>query len=799
MSTGNKQKQKKKKRPLPTTVQKSIPYTNVYDNGVFETLPGHFTKAYRLEDVNFKIASEEEQSGIFENYGMFLNTFPSDCRFQILVFNHLADKRRFLNDIRFEPRRDGLNKYRQEINKVIMDKIVTGKNNLQQEKYCVVSVEDNDVGHAMRVLDSMDSVVDKSLRRINPDGHTTPLSVEERLRSLFNIYNQDGDTIFENVVDDEGVAYFDLAQLYRDGATTKEAVAPNGMSFKGNHFTIGETFGRSFFLEKVPTWLTTEYMDELSALPFTSLISVQHSPIEQQQALKLVKNQIVNVNASIAEAEKRAAKDGYSASVISPELRRSQTQANDLMEDLVSRDQKLYNVTMTVTVFASSLANLDEATRQVTSIGSRFSAPLRKMIYQQEPCFNSCLPLCINELSTRKLMTTESASILLPYSSKELHQRNGVLYGLNEVTGSIIMYSRMSGRNYNGLIFGESGSGKSFSAKSEMFNVLLRSDKNHLIIIDPENEYTPMVEALGGEVIHLSSGAKSFVNPLDMDLDYSGDDDPLAMKSDYLISMIEIMYGRGQVITPRERSIIDRCVKNIYRGYLQHLDQLKASGSPVTCDKEAMPTLSNLYNELKMQPETEAQNLADVLELYATGSLAIFAHRSNVEINSPIVSYNIKNLGTGMKDLGLFVCLNDAWNKMIENHKKGIWTWLYIDEFYLLLRSESASAFLMEIWKRARKWQGVPTGIMQNTEDLLRNVNSRNIINNTSFVMMMSLPKFDRDNLAELLQLSDSQVDYLVNAQRGHGLIFNGQTTLPFNNEYPRDSFLYKLMSTSTE
>lgn len=359
------------------------------------------------------------------------------------------------------------------------------------------------------------------------------------------------------------------------------------------------------------------------------------------------------------------------------------------------------------------------------------------------------------------------------------------------------MYDRLSGHNFNGLIFGESGSGKSFAAKSEMMSILLRSDKNVVYIIDPEEEYVNITNALGGEVINLSTSSTTFVNPLDMDLDFSGDDDPVALKSDYIVSMIEIMYGRGRTIEPKEKSIIDRCVKNIYRNYLKHIEHLRQSGKNITCDKMAMPTLNDLYNQLKTQPEQEAQNLADVIEIYAAGSLSTFAHRSNVETNARIVSYNIKNLGAGMKDLGLFVCLNDIWNKMIENRKQDIFTWIYIDEFYLLLRSESASSFLMQVWKRARKWNGVPTGIMQNTEDLLRSVDSRNIINNSSFVLMMSLPKFDRDNLADFLNLSESQLDYITNADRGHGLLYNGKTVLPFNNEYPQNSMLYKIMSTS--
>lgn len=790
-------KDNKKDTTRPRTVQQSIPYTQVYDNGVIEIEPGTFTKAYRLEDINFKIAPDEEQARIFDNYGAFLNTFPEGSRFQIIIQNKAADRRQFANELRFDSYKDGLNGYRAEMNKILLDKVSVSKNNLAQDKMCIVSIKDEDVAHGMKVLSTLDKDVAKALRKFNPDSTVTPMTLTERLRSLHSIYCQDGTSIFENVRHKDGTTEFDLQKLFNSGLTSKEACAPSGMSFKPNHFTVGNTFGRTLFLEKTPTWLSTEFVADIAELPYSLVISMQYEPIEPAKALKMVRTQLINLNSQIAGAQKKAVEAGYSTEVISPELYRSHQQATSLMEDMVSRDQKLYYVTMTVTVFGDTLAQLDEATRQVAAISGRYNAPLKPLLYLQEYGLNSCLPLCVNQLHVKKLMTTESGSIFLPYTSQELYQKNGVYYGINQTTGSIITYSRKSGNNFNGLIFGESGSGKSFMAKAEMLQTLLREPDAQIYIIDPEKEYTPMVQALHGEVINLSSGSKSFVNPLDMDLEYDGEGDPLAMKCDYLVSMIELMYGRGWTMEPSAKSMIGRCVKNIYRPYLQHLDDISAPGHVATCDKAAMPTLASLYNELRMQQSEQAQALADVLEIYSTGTLTTFAHRSNIETNAKIVSYNIKNLGAGMKDLGLFVCLNDVWNKMIENHRKGIWTYVYIDEFYLLLRSESASAFLMEIWKRARKWNGVPTGIMQNTEDLLRSVDSRNIINNTSFIMMMSMPKFDRDNMADFLQISDAQLEYITNNERGTGLLYNGKTILPFNNEYPRESRLYDLMSTS--
>lgn len=788
---------KKNNIELPKTVQESIPYTHVYDNGVIETKPGIFTKAYRLEDINFQTAPDDIQLNLFHTYGDFLNSFGNDAEFQIVIQNKKADRRQFIKDVRFEPQKDNLNSNRQEMNKILLDRMAKGKKNLTQEKYCIVSIKENDVAKAMRTLDSKDVDVIKALRRLAPGSDIRPMTLEERLRVLHSVYNQDNDVSFENMTREDGSVYFDLDEIYRLGGNSKNALAPNGMSFKGNYFTVGETYGRAMYLVRVPTWLKTEYMANLADLPYSMLISAHYAPIEQAKALKMVRDRLISLNARIAEAQKRAGQEGYSTEIISPELYRAQTQANALMGDMVERDQNLFHTTITVVVFGKTMDELNEATNHIRSLSG--TAPIRPLLFQQEQGFNTSIPLCHNQLFVDMLLTTESGSVFLPYTSQEIFQKQGLPYGINKSTQSMIMYSRLTGRNYNGLIFGESGTGKSFTAKAEMYSAILRSDKNRVYIIDPEGEYTPVVKALKGETINLAAGSKTYVNPFDMDLDYSGDNDPLAMKADYIISMIEIMYGRDRTIEPKERSIIDRCVKNIYRGYLQHIEELRSQGENITFDKNAAPTLNNLYKELLAQPEPEAHNIADILEIYASGSLSTFAHRSNVETNANIVSYDIKGLGAGMKDLGLFVCLNDIWNKMIDNKKKGLWTWFYIDEFYLLLRSSSASSFLMEIWKRARKWNGVPTGIMQNTEDLLRSVDSRNIINNTSFVIMMSLPKFDRDTLGDLLNISDPQLEFISNADHGCGLIYTGKTVIPFDNTYPKDSMMYKLASTSSD
>ena len=795
---------KKKKgahRIIPKTVQESIPYTMLYKmRGTIETRPGCFTRAYNLEDINFKIAPDADQVAIFRAYGDFLNSFSSNVRFQIVIQNHKADRRASLEDIRFRLQRDGLNKYRQEMNGMLLDKLTAGNRSLKQDKYLVVSVEEKDVARAMTILDGIDKEIEKSIKKISMDVSIKPLTTTERLENLFNIYNQDGQSVFYNALKEDGkTPYFNYDLLSKAGITSKDVIGPSGIEFKPSYFTMGETYGRAMYLESVPNWLSTEFISDLSDINCSMLVSVNHQPIETAKAMRMIKEHMMAVNAQIAASQKKAAQNGYTFDLISPSLALSQKQTRDLIDDVMGRDQKLYYLTFTVTIFAETKEELEENTKMVLAVANTHLCPIKTLDFQQEQGFNSSLPLCLKEVATQRLYTTESASIFIPYTSLELYQKEGIYYGLNKTTNNLILYSRLAGRNYNGLIFGESGSGKSFTAKAEMVSVLLRSSKNQVYVIDPEAEYVGLAKAMGGEVIDLSPGSKTYINPLDMDIDYDGESDPVSMKLDYIVSMVEIMLGQGRYLDPQAKSILGRCVNTIYRSYLNHMNQLKQSGSDITCDKAAMPTLNNLYNELLRQPEPEARQIANILEVYAMGSFATFAHRSNVETDNAFVVYNIKNLGTGKKDLGLHVALNDVWNKMISNKAKGIYTWIYVDEFYLLLQSDSAAKFLMQVWKRARKWNGVPTGIMQNTEDLLRSADSRNIINNTSFIIMQSLPKLDRTNLGDLLQIPESQLSYITNSQPGHGLIYNGKTVLPFNNEWDPATELYAMMNTRGE
>ena len=777
-------------RYAPKTVQESIPLVKCFRNGVIETVKGTYSKAYRMEDVNFKIAPANEQVDVFTNYGIFLNTFSSSVRFQIVIINHSESKLRAFQDIQFTLQRDDLNKYRSEYNRMLIDRMTKSKNSVTQEKYLVTSVDDDNVDHAMSVLLNLEQEVQKAIRKVSKDAALQPVSTEEYLEVLFDIYNQGEGSFYTNDIKNKR-RYLNPKLLYKMGMNEKDVIAPSGLEFHAKDFMTGQTFGRTLFVSKIPSYLTTDFISDIADNPCSMVLSLNYRTLETSKAIKQIERHRQAIMGQIAEQQKAAVRNNYSIDLLSPELMMAKEETVDLLHDIQKRDQKLFDIVITIAVFGKTKDELEANTSMLINIANQHSVSLMTLFGQQEYGLNTTLPFArvdnLKKLS--RMYTTESASVYIPYTSQEINQKNGLFYGTNQITQNPIIFSRMTGPNYNGIIFGESGQGKSFNAKLEMTSVILRDSTSVVYIIDPEGEYTPLVKALHGEVIDVSPQSSTYINPMDMSV---SDVDPLAMKSDYIISMLEIMCGKDLVLTPQAKSIVDQCIKKIYQDYMEIVVR---DGKSI--DREKSPTLYDLYNELKLSDEPAAKSIADTLAIYTTGSYSTFAHRSNVNSNNRIVAYNIKNLGTGMKDLGLFFCLNDIWNKMIENRKKNIFTYFYIDEFYLLLRSQSTASFLMEIWKRARKWYGVPTGIMQNTEDLLKNEEGRNILNNTNFIRMLSLPKIDRANLGDLLSIPDSQLSYITNAGKGRGLLYNGKTILPFDNTFPRDTQLYSLISSS--
>jgi len=807
-STSKKVKKGKKNKniiSIPKTVQESIPYLAVYKNGIMELEPGVFSKSYKLEDVNFKVATDEEQRKIFDRYVDFLNTFDSDIRIELTIFNRNIDEEHIRKKILIPYGRDGLNEYREEYNAMLRDKMKEGRNNIVKEKYITLTMNAMDSEDAFTKFSKIDGEVSASIKRINGID-TEPMTAVERLEVLADIYgdNVNGNEFYRKVkVADQEVKSFDFSWMLKQGLTTKDLIGPSSFSFEREYCMIGDKYAKSLFIDNLPTWIDSNILTEITELNSNMLTSIVFRKLRADKASTLLKNQLININSNVVDAQKRAAKAGYSADLISPELLRAQKEAQVLMDDLTLNNQSLILATFVITLMGSTLDELNKNLELLKTIMGKYMCQIKSLNFQQEKGLSTALPLGRCDVFTDRLLTTESAAIFIPFSSQELSQVNGMYYGLNAVSKNLILFNRKNSKNANGVILGTPGSGKSFSAKREMVNVILNTDDD-IYIIDPEREYLPLAELLGGSVIRIAAGGTTYLNPMDMDIDYGRDDekvatDPIAMKCDFIAGLCETMSGDKRALSATQKSIVDRCVRIMYQPYLKHMSDVQKKDPSITCDITASPTLKEFYEMLLGQPEFESQSLALSLERFCIGSLDTFAHRTNVQRNNRFVVYDIKDIGDGMKELGLQVCLNAVWNQIIENKKKNRYTWFYLDEFYLLTQTASSAAFLQQVYKRARKWQGIPTGITQNVGDLLASPQVVAILNNCDFIMMLNQSPMDKMQLAQLLNISPTQLSYITNSDPGQGLIYTGKSIVPFIDKFPTNNKLYKVMTTKPD
>ena len=590
---------------------------------------------------------------------------------------------------------------------------------------------------------------------------------------------------------DAAMESFNMRHIQKMGLTSKDVIGPTALTFERDHMIVGTTYARALMIVDLPTFLRGDVLTELANMPFNMLMSVHYRALPQNKSIKLLKNKLIDVNANVVTLQKKASRNGYSVDVISPEIKQASQEVENLMGDLTQDNQKLFYTTVTAVVFAKDKEQLDENTKLFQSTAERFVCQARILATQQEAGLSTCMPLGVNKLKTERLLNTRAAAIFLPFSVKELWQDDGMYYGLNGVSKQMILYNRTHAKNGNGCIFGVPGSGKSFSAKREIVNVLLNTD-DEVFVIDPENEYAGLAKMFYGSSIRIAPGSGVHINPMDMSLDYSSEgDDPIVMKSDFIASICEAATGSRYPLTPIQKSVIDRCVKNVYKDYI---DTLRAEGK--SKDEAIVPTLFDLYKEIDMQPEPEAHNLALALEKFVKGTQNSFAFRTNVNVNNRFTIYNIKDIGEGMKAIGLQICLDNIWNKMIDNYKKGKRTWLYCDEFHLLAQTEVSAKYTQQIWRRARKWNGIPTGITQQVEDMMKTEDGRAIIGNSEFVMMLSMNAYGRAQMQQMYNLTDAEMEFITSSGSGHGLIYNGTDIIPFEDDFPTDTKLYNAMTT---
>lgn len=761
-----------KKPKIKKTVQQTLPYKNFCDNYIIEVEDNKYSKTYKFDDLNYTIANTDEQEAIFTSYCDVLNSFDPSMDIQITIHNNKIKKADFNERVLLKEKGEDedFDRYINVYNSMLIEKMEHGQSDSIRNKYITVAVQAPDLESAISKFTSVDIELNKGFSRIGTSLH--PLTANERIRILADV--------FRGV--DENVPELDMKALKRKA--DRAFSCPDYFEFKPTYFMFNDKYARCVFIKEFPSSLNDELLTDLSDSNLNIMTTVNIAPIDTYKSLTMVNHQITSMTSEKINAERKAIKGGYSPDSINYNLKYSLEQAHDLLDSMQSKNQKIFGVNVIIMIISNSYEDLEQDTNTVNSILRKHVCNMGTLFIQQEKAMQAVLPLGNCELKIRRTMTTESTAVLLPFSVKELLDHKGMYYGQNALSNNMILLNRLSLKNPNGFILGLPGGGKSFAGKREMINVFLATDDD-IIIIDPEREYGGLVKALKGRIVNVSASSSTHINPMDMTADYSDDESPLTMKTDFMLSFFSSFMGR-EGIGATEKGLIDRCLTLSYAEYLQDFDESK------------LPTLEDFYDVLKQQPEEEAQRLALSFEIYIKGNLNIFAHKTNISLDNRVVCFDIKDLGKQLKTLGMLIVLDYIWNRITENRSKGKKTWIYMDEIYLLFSNEYSSQFLYELYKRARKWGGVPTGITQNVEDLLKSDTARSMLSNTEYVMMLSQAASDREELQKILKISDELIDFVTNVEPGHGLISYGGNLVPFKDEFPKNE-LYGLMTTKLD
>ena len=758
------------------SVQDSIAYKEMGKDGICRVADHVYSKTIRFYDINYQLAQNDDKSAIFENWCDFLNYFDSSIQFQLSFINQKSSMKEYEKVIQIEPQNDAFDDVRMEYAQMLHNQLAKGNNGLLKSKYITFAIEADNLAMARPKLERIETDILNNFKVLGVTAY--PLNGVERLKVLYETLNPETETPFT----------FTYDQVLKTGLGTKDYIAPTSFLFKsGKDFMMGDTYGAVSYLQILAPELTDKMLAEFLDIDKNLIVTMHVQSLDQLKAIKLIKSKVTDINRMKIEEQKKAVRSGYDMEIIPSDLATYGGDAKKLLDDLQSRNERMFLVTVLFLNTAKTRQELDNAVFQVAGIAQKYNCALRRLDYMQEDGLMSSLPLGFNHIPIRLALTTTAAAIFVPFTTQELFMGGESLYyGLNALSNNIIMVDRKKLKNPNGLILGTPGSGKSFAAKREITNALFVT-KDDIIIGDPEGEYFPLVHALGGQVIHISATSHDYINPMDINMDYSDDDNPLGVKSDFILSLCELIMGSRNGIEAEEKSVIDRCLPLVYQKYFEN---------PVP---ENMPVLGDLYACLRSQKEPQAQRIATALEIYVNGSLKVFNHQTNVKLDNRIVCYDIKELGKQLKKLGMLIIQDQVWNRVTINRSEHRATRYYIYEFHLLLKEEQTAAYSVEIWKRFRKWGGIPTGITQNIKDLLASREIENIMENSDFILMLNQAAGDRQILAKQLNISPYQLSYVTNSGAGEGLLFYGNTIIPFKDHFDKSLKLYAIMSTRPE
>ena len=748
----------------------------MFPDGICRVTDSYYTKTVQFQDINYQLNQNEDKTAIFDGWCDFLNYFDSSVRFQLSFVNMSANKDNYARHITISPQGDDFDSIRLEYTQMLQNQLARGNNGLIKTKYLTFGVEADGLKAAKPRLERIETDILNNFKRLGVAAE--PMNGMERLRLLHGMLHMDEQEPFR----------FSWDWLAPSGLSVKDFIAPSSFEFRtGRSFGVGRRIGCASFLQILAPELNDRMLADFLDMESSLIVSMHVQSVDQVKAIKTIKRKITDLQKMTIEEQKKAVRAGYDMDIIPSDLATYGTEAKKLLQDLQSRNERMFLLTFIVVNTAGSRQQLDNNVFQAASIAQKYNCQLTRLDFRQEEGLMSSLPLGLNQIEIQRGLTTSSVAIFIPFTTQELFQdgKEALYCGLNALSNNLIMVDRKRLKNPNGLILGTPGSGKSFAAKREIANVFLVTDDD-IIICDPEAEYGPLVERLHGQVIKISPTSPHYINPMDLNLNYSDDENPLSLKSDFILSLCELIVGGKDGLMPVEKTIIDRCVRMVYRDYLS---------DPVP---ENMPILEDLYNELRRQEDKEAQYLATALEIYVSGSLNVFNHRTNINIANRIVSFDIKELGKQLKKIGMLIVQDAVWNRVTVNREAHKSTRYYIDEMHLLLREEQTAAYTVEIWKRFRKWGGIPTGITQNVKDLLSSREVENIFENSDFILMLNQASGDRQILAKQLNISPHQLSYVTHSGEGEGLLFYGNVILPFVDRFPRGE-LYDLLTTKPQ
>ncbi len=765
-------KKDKGKFYIPSSAQDVVPIQALWQDGIFLVKDNKYSKCYKFIDINYAVASHDDKEAMFIDYSELLNSLDTGATAKITINNRRINKIDFEKQILLDMKDDGLDKYRKEYNQMLINQ-AKDANEIVQEKMITISVYKESVQEARNYFSRVGADLISKFAALG--SKCVELNAEERLRVLHDFYRTGEETSFR----------FDLSETMRKGHNFKDFICPDEFEFKDTFFKMGDRYGRVLFLKEYASFIKDSMVTELTDLNRNLMLSIDIIPIPMDEAVKEAENRRLGIETNITNWQRKQVANNNFTAIIPYDMEQQRNESKEFLDDLTTRDQRMFLSVLTMVITANSKEELDSDTENLMQVARKGLCQLGILRFQQLDGLNLVLPITsdFDKIKALRTLTTESLAVFMPFKVQEIRHENGIFYGQNVISKNMIIADRKQLLNGNSFTLGVSGSGKSFTAKEEIASIKLKDPKADILIIDPEREYSKIVKAFGGEVIKISATSKNHINAMDMNSEYGDGANPVILKSEFILSLCEQLIGSGN-LGAKQKSLIDRCTANVYRVFQQGNYQ----GIP--------PTLQDFREELLKQDEPEAKEIALAIELFTNGSLNTFAMQTNVDTSNNLICYDILDLGKQLQPIGMLVVLDSILNRITSNRAKGRNTYIFIDEIYLLFQYEYSANFLFTLWKRVRKYGAFATGITQNVEDLLQSHTARTMLANSEFIIMLNQASTDRIELAKLLNISDLQMSYITNVGAGEGLIKVGSSLVPFVNHFPKNTELYKLMST---